>query len=79
MRFQEEDSFVIKFVSGESYEKETLTLCSQKLYIDRSVNRININIHTSENVPGKHFYLWSLQSDHNCKKFTSVSVFKPSN
>ncbi len=42
MHFQEEDSFVIKFVSGESYEKETLTLDSQKLYIDMPVNRINI-------------------------------------
>ena len=42
MHFHEEDSFVIKFVSGESYEKETLTLGSEKLYIDRHVNRINI-------------------------------------
>ncbi len=30
-----------------------------------SQQRVNINIHITENVPGKRFYLWSLQSDHN--------------
>ena len=25
----------------------------------------DINIHTIENVPGKHFYLWCLQPGHN--------------